>query len=399
MRILIANNRYQQQGGEEGVVRAEAELLLRHGNAVEILEENNSDIQGPLQAIQTAAQCIYSLNSANRMRESIRKFRPDLVHIHNFFPKLSPSVHHACYRAGVPVVQTLHNYRLLCPGAFLLRDGRVCEDCLGKKLALPAVQHRCYRESLGASAALATMLGVHRSIGTWSRTVTRFIVLTEFARQKFSEGGLPPERMSVKPNFLLSDPGQGPGDGGYALFVGRLSPEKGLDTLLSAWRRLPAAPPLKIVGDGPLSALVRAATAEQPAIQWLGRRSGEEVRALMSQAAVLVFPSVWYEGFPLVFAEAFAAGLPIIASRLGAMSELIDEGRTGFLYPPGDADALARKIDSVFTESSLLISMRQSARAVFEARYTAEKNYAMLMDIYRAACAEIPGGRRRRAAA
>jgi glycosyltransferase involved in cell wall biosynthesis len=399
MRILIAHNRYQQQGGEDGVVRAEAELLLKHGNAVEFLEEDNSNIQGPSQAIQTAVQCIYSLNGARKMRQSLRKFRPDLVHIHNFFPKLSPSIHHACYQAGIPVVQTLHNYRLLCPGAFFLRDGRVCEDCLGRKLAFPAVQHRCYRDSLGASAALTSMLAVHRAIGTWSRTVSRFVVLTEFARQKFSEGGLPLERMFVKPNFLLTDPGRGPGDGGYALFVGRLSEEKGLETLLSAWRQLSVAPPLKIVGDGPLAATVRAAADVQPAIQWLGRRSAQEVRDLMAHAAVLIFPSLWYEGFPLVLAEAFAAGLPVIAARLGAMAELVEEGRTGLLFAPGDAAALARQVEDAFSESSPLASMRATARAVFEARYTAEKNYAMLMDVYHSACAQGRGGQRRRAAA
>jgi glycosyltransferase involved in cell wall biosynthesis len=388
MRILIAHNRYQQEGGEDGVVRAEAELLRKNGNTVELLEEDNSSINGLSQAVRTAAQCVYSFRSADRMREVLSNFRPDLVHIHNFFPKLSPSIHHACYRAGVPVVQTLHNFRLLCSGAYLLRDGKVCEDCVGRKLALPGVQHRCYRNSTGASAAVAAMQAVHRALGTWSRTVARFIVLTEFARKKFSEGGLPLERMVVKPNFLLSDPGEGPGDGGYALFVGRLSEEKGLKTLLSAWRQLSCAPPLKIVGDGPMAATVRAAEIEQPAIQWLGRRSSEEVRELMAHAAVLVFPSTWYEGFPLVFAEASAAGLPILATRLGAMQELIEDGRTGLLFSAGDATALARQVEHVFSAQSPLASMRPAVRATFEARYTAEKNYAMLMEIYRSVCTE-----------
>lgn len=388
MRILIAHNRYQQEGGEDGVVRAETELLRNHGNVVELLEEDNFSIDGMSQAIRTAAQCVYSRRSAARMRKALSSFRPDLVHIHNFFPKLSPSIHHACRRAGVPVVQTLHNFRLLCPGAYLLRDGRVCEDCVGRRLALPAVQHRCYRNSTGASTALATMLAVHRALGTWNRTVSRFIVLTEFARQKFSEGGLPLELMVVKPNFLLSDPGIGPGDGGYALFVGRLSVEKGVETLLSAWRLLPCAPLLKIVGDGPMSIAVRAAELEQPAIQWLGRRPAEEVRELMAHASVLVFPSTWYEGFPLVFAEAFAAGLPVIASRRGAMEELVDDGRTGLLFSAGDAKDLARQVEYGFSGLSPLVSMRPAVRATFEARYTAENNYAKLMEIYHSVCSD-----------
>lgn len=390
MRILFVHNRYQQAGGEDRVVLAESSLLRAKGHEVELMEEDNDDILGWADAAITAGRAVYSFSAAREMRRRIARFKPDLVHIHNFFPRLSPSIHYACHRAQVPVVQTLHNYRLLCPASTFLRDGKVCEDCLGKAIPWPAAQHGCYRQSRGASAAVANMLALHRAAGTWNRTVTRFIALTEFARRKFVEGGLPAEKIMVKPNFVDPDPGMGRGTGGYALFVGRLSEEKGIRTLLSAWSQLRSGERLKIVGDGPLAREVKSAAAAMRTVEWLGSRSGDEVQELMGDATVLVFPSICYEGFPLVLVEALAAGLPIIASRLGAMEELIVEGNTGRLFTPRKAGELTTLLEWALSHPEHLKKMRQNARKTFINDYTADTNYARLSEIYKSSTNAIP---------
>ena len=332
MRVLVAHNRYQQQGGEDVVAEDEISLLRAKGHEVDVLEEDNDNIGGWGSAAATALSCVYSSSSARAMRQKLDQFKPDLVHIHNFFPALSPSVHYACLKAGVPVVQTLHNYRLLCPASTFQRDGRICEDCLGKLVPWPGVQHACYRQSRLASAAVANMLAVHRMLGTWRRAVTRFIALTEFGRRKFISGGLPQDKLMVKPNFVRLDPGVGTGGGGYALFVGRLSAEKGVETLLAAWNQSSPTRALKIVGDGPLAPIVKDAALRNSAIEWLGLCSKETVLGMMAHAEALIVPSVWYEGFPLVVSEAYATGLPVIVSRIGGLPELVAEGRTGMLF-------------------------------------------------------------------
>jgi glycosyltransferase involved in cell wall biosynthesis len=229
------------------------------------------------------------------------------------------------------------------------------------------------------------MLAIHRALGTWARMVDVYIALTEFARRKFIEGGLPAERIMVKPNFVTPDPGVGSGRGGYALFVGRLAQEKGLDTLLGAWRRLGGTAPLKIVGDGPLASAVAADVRGLAEVQWVGRQAPDQVRALMKEALVLIFPSRWYEGFPMVIVEAFAIGLPVVASRLGSMSSLIEHGRTGLHFRPGDEEDLAAQVAWAFAHPAEVEAMRGQTRREFEARYTADHNYEALMEIYQAA--------------
>ena len=261
----------------------------------------------------------------------------------------------------------------------------MCEECLGKSIPWPSVKKACYRNSRAASAAVAIMLSVHRALGTWGRSVSRFIALTEFARDRFIVGGLPAEKISVKSNFVYPDAGIGSGGGNYALFVGRLAEEKGIGTLLAAWNRLSIKPRLKIIGDGPLAPEVAAAAATHPEIEWLGSRSMEEVSRAMDEASVLILPSTWYEGFPLVVAEAFAAGLPIIASRIGGVAEVVSDGNTGWLVSPGDPDELGNAISRAFSLREELQAMRLQARAEFERKYTAEANYARIMTIYAAA--------------
>lgn len=392
MRIIVLHTHYQQPGGEDQSVAAEVALLREKGDEVQPLTFHNRDLEG-LPSWKQAALTLWNREAYCRVREAIRAQRPDIVHIHNTFPLASPAVVHAAKAEGVPVVMTLHNYRLLCVNALFFREGRVCEDCLGR-LPWRGVVRGCYRGSPLASGVVAAMLTTHRALGTWARGVDVYIALTEFARRKFMEGGLPAEKIVVKPNFVHPDPGPGEGKGGYALFVGRLSPEKGVRTLLRAWERLKGIP-LKIVGDGPLRAemedLVRGGGLE--GVEMLGRRPREEVLGLMREAGVLVFPSECYENFPMTVAEAFACGLPVVASRLGAMAGIVEDGRTGLLFAPGDAEDLAAKVAWLFSHPEELARMRREARAEYEAKYTAERNYQLLMEIYGQA---LEAGHRRR---
>jgi glycosyltransferase involved in cell wall biosynthesis len=294
---------------------------------------------------------------------------------------ISPAAYDAAHAEGVPVVQTLHNFRLICPNALFFREGRICEDCLGKSVPWPGVVHKCYRGSLSASTTVATMLTVHRARGTWQNRVDQYIALTEFSRSKLIEGGLPADLIAVKPNFVYPDPGVGRGSGRFAIFVGRLSEEKGLGVLLEAWKELNV--PLKIVGDGPLASKLSDAPS---AVQWLGRRSAQEVYELIGAASLLVLPSQCYENFPRVIAEAFAKGTPVLASRLGAMAELIEDGRTGLHFQPGDAADLAAGVRKFWNlPSEKVDEMRRAARQQFEEKYTSDANHRILLSLYESA--------------
>ena len=382
MRILQLHNFYKIAGGEDVVVRSEKNLLEAHGNSVALLDVDNDAIASKFSQAMTAVNAIYSPASKQRVLQEINRFQPDIVHVHNFFPLLSPAVYDACREARVPVVQTLHNFRLFCANSFFYRDGKVCEDCMGKFFPTPAVIHNCYRDSRIGSAVVGTMQTVHRIRGTWRDRVDRYIALTDFARNKFIEGGLPANKITVKPNFVSVDPGCGEGQGNYALFVGRLSPEKGLETLLAAWEKLGDRIGLKIIGDGPLSPTVEQAANRIPGVEWMGRQSRDQLQAFMKNAQVLIFPSLWYETFGLVVIEAYAAGVPVIASNLGTMSLLIDPGRTGLLFRAGDPQDLQERIEWILSHPLEVKKMRQEARREFESKYTATQNYQQLMEIY-----------------
>jgi len=382
MQILSVHSRYQIRGGEDECHEAEQSLLRLMNHSVEIYEEHNDRVAA-IGKVALAMRTIWSTESYKALSSLLKSQTYDVVHVHNFFPVISPSVYYAAKDSRVPVVQTLHNYRLLCPNALFFRSGQVCEDCLGKPVPYPGVINSCYREDLAASAVTATMLSLHSAMHTWTEMVDVYIALTEFARQKFIQGGLPADKIAVKPNFVHPDPGIGSGSGGYALFVGRLSVEKGLDTLLSAWEHLGDKIPLKIVGEGPLSDMVAAAAVRQPhAIEWLGRRPMPEVHELMGEAKMLIFPSKWYETFGRVAIEAFAKGTPVIAANIGAIAELVEHGRTGLHFQPGDAVDLATQVEWALTHPTDIAKMRLEARAEFEAKYTAIQNYHKLMEIY-----------------
>jgi glycosyltransferase involved in cell wall biosynthesis len=373
----MVHNAYQHRGGEDSVVEAEIELLRGRGHAVEFYGRDNDEV-ADASRLSLARQTFWSTRTSEDIGRLIAAFKPDVMHVHNTFPLISPSLYWAAARAGVPVVQTLHNFRLLCPQAMFLRDGKVCEDCLGR-VPVPAVVHGCYRGSRATTAVLGGMLGLHRMLGTWQNKVTRYIALNAFCRQKFIQGGLPAERILLKPNFVdFAAPAEQKREG--FLFVGRLSAEKGLNVLLEAVSQAPELS-VSVAGTGPQANLLAA----ERAVRALGALDGEGVRTAMSGALALVLPSIWYENFPRTIVEAFGCGLPVIASRLGALAEIVEDGVTGLLFEPGNPQDLAQKMRWAQANQARMAEMGHAARLEYEARYTAAGNYEMLMGIYKEA--------------
>lgn len=382
-KVALVHNRYQQPGGEDVVFSSEAALLAARSHDVVSFSLDNAAIE-QMGRLQLATSSFWNRAVHRELGRLFREARPEVAHFHNTFPLISPAAYYAARDHGVAVVQTVHNYRLICPAGTLYRQGAICEECVGRATPWPSVVHGCYRASRAATAVGAGMLAFHRSLGTWNNLVDAYIALTSFARRKLIEGGIPESKIVVKPNFLGADPGVGEHAGRFALFVGRLTPEKGLETLLEAWERLDGAYPLKIVGGGPLEALV---AKPRQGVEWLGRQPVGRVHALMRDASFLVFPSEWYEGFPMTLVEAFATGLPVIASALGSIAEIVADNKTGRLFAPGDSCDLAAAVEWSLSHPRELVQMSRHARQEFENNYTAERNYELLLDIYRRAMA------------
>jgi glycosyltransferase involved in cell wall biosynthesis len=395
MRVLLVHNNYRTSApsGEDAAVRNEQRMLENRGVEVFAFERCNDDIDESSLMAKTAmaVNTIWSQRSRSQLRKVVSDLCPDVVHVHNTFSMLSPSVYGACKAEGVPVVQTLHNFRFFCPAALLLRDGKPCEDCLDRSL-LQSVRHRCYRGSVAATATLATMLVLHRAIGTYSRDIDCYITLTQFARRKAVKGGIAAHKLVVKPNFVPDPPSPGRGGGRYIAYVGRLLEGKGTETLVAAWRHLPSVK-LKIVGDGALRpALEAIAQCERLNIEFTGVQDRTGVLETIENAELLIVPSECYEGFPMVIAESFACGTPVLASRIGSLEELIDEGVTGRKFTAGDPEDLAQAVRVMLADETGLRHMRANARAYFDAHLTAEQNYAQLMKIYSEVIAEADRG-------
>jgi glycosyltransferase involved in cell wall biosynthesis len=392
MKILIAHNAYQHRGGEDAVVDAEISLLREHGHEVEIYRLHNDALK-QMSGAAAAVSAVWSHRSSGDIDHLCDRFAPDVIHVHNTFPLISPSLYWAAARRAVPVVQTLHNFRLLCPQAIFLRDGKICEDCIGK-LPWRAVVRKCYRESAAQSAVVTGMLAVHRAIGTYRERVTRYIALNKFARDKYVEGGLPAARFRIKPNFAPSMQERSWNDRHGGLYVGRLSSEKGLEVLAGA-TRLAAQVPIEVIGGGPLEPLARQAFGDR----YLGFRPLDDIMRRMQTAQFMVLPSICYENSPRTIVEAFSCGLPVIASRLGALADIVTDGVTGLLFTPGDARDLAEKIAWAAAHPEQMAHMGQAARAEYEAHYTPERNHEMLMDIYEDAITAVHRERREHCAA
>ncbi len=383
MKVLVVHNFYQQPGGEDQVFASEVRMLEQAGHEVLRFTETNDRV-GEMGRLRMAAATVWNREAYQRVYALAREERPDIVHFHNTFPLLSPACYYAARNAGAAVVQTLHNYRLLCPAATLLREGRPCEDCVGRAVAWPGVRHACYRGSRTASAGVATMLAVHHAAGTWNRAVDAYIALTEFSRNLFVAGGLPASRLFTKPNFMAPDPGVGSG-GNFFLYAGRLSQEKGLDVLLDTWGLGSGLPPLKIIGDGPLGPWLRERIAGRVNVTWMGRLPHELVLEEMKNAKALILPSIWYENFPVSVVEAYATGLPVIASDAGTLPELVRDGDTGLIFQSGNADDLRSKVARLDSDPSFAHDLRRHARDAFERQFDRKRNVFLLLDIYRKA--------------
>ncbi len=386
LRILVVHESYAIRGGEDRVVEAETASLTAREQEVHRWAVHNSEIaEWPLpRKASLLWRTSWSRDSYRQLQALVARHRPDIVHFHNTLPIISPSAIHAARDLGVGVVMTIHNYRLLCPAATFLRKGRICEDCHAHSL-LRGILHGCYRGSRIQTAAVAIMLGVHRRLGTWTQCVDAFIALTDLMRSKLVAGGLPDERIHVKPNFVARPPSGEISREDYALFLGRLSAEKGIQILLEAVPHLDGTP-VKVVGTGPLEPLVRAAcNSLGPGIEFLGERPHAEAMQILSKSRLLVFPSLWYEGLPMTIIEAMARGVPVVATRLGAMAGMITDGREGLLFEPGNARDLSRCVKELSSDGDARERMSLAARATYEGNYSEERGHELLMDVYDAA--------------
>jgi glycosyltransferase involved in cell wall biosynthesis len=379
MRILIAHNAYQMKGGEDLIAALETSLLRNFGHQVHFHTVSNDSIKGFWGQVVTGWRTPYSKTALKEIKSIIKETQPDLVHVHNFFPLLSPSIYDACREMKVPVVQTLHNYRAICASGLFIRGGNICEDCI-KGTPYQAALYGCYRGSRLGSLFVARMIDLHHRRGTWSQKVNRFIALSEFSKNKFVESGFSSEKIVVKPNFANGGEYKTivDSDKKGALYVGRLSPEKGVNTLLQAWESMDF--PLRVIGDGPLMDILKMKASGNITI--LGSKKSRQVREEMACATFLVFSSECYENCPLTLIESFMQGLPVIASRMGVMEEMIKDRETGLLFTAGDAKDLAEKVRWAIEHPEEMARMGVNARKVYEQKYTPETNYRQLMTIY-----------------
>ena len=393
MKILQVHNFYGSSApsGETTVLEAERALLERNGHEVALFSRHSDEIrgQGAWGTVKGAASTPWNPFSATAVRRAVERFRPDVVHVHNTFPLLSPAIFSAIGHRAARVL-TLHNYRLYCPAAIPMRNGKVCTRCLDERRVWPALRNGCYRGSRLATLPLAASVALHRALGTWQRQMDAFIALTSFQKERMVHAGLPAERVHVKPNFFPGNPPVVPWQErrDAVVFAGRLSPEKGVECLVRAWRQWGReAPELRILGDGPLAGRLRRMAGDGAPVRFLGQLGAEEAQAEIGRARLLVLPSECFEGFPMVIREAFALGTPVAVSDIGPLPSIVEEGKNGVVFRPGDAGSLLAAVRNAWAHQERLEAMGRGARATFEARYTEAVNYQQLMAIYEQAMA------------
>jgi len=390
MRILLVHNFYGSAApsGENEVFEAEKMMLRSHGHEVAELTRHSDEIRtrGALGVLQGALATPWNPWMASAVRKVLGRLEPDVVHVHNTFPLISPAIFHAIGSRAARVL-TLHNYRLFCPAAIPMRQGRVCTECLDRRSSWPALRHGCYRGSRLATLPLAMNVALHRALGTWTKQVDAFVVLSEFQRLRMVEAGLPADKMYAKPNFYRGSPVLVPWETREpcVVFAGRLTAEKGVEGLLRAWRLWgAAAPELRIVGDGPLRDSLERIAPGLP-VRFLGQLSVPDAQAQIARSHLLVLPSECFEGFPMVVREAFAFGTPVAVSNIGPLPEIVQAGVNGLGFEAANPQSLAWELRRVWSQPRLLERLGKGARATYERNYTEAANYASLMKIYRQA--------------
>lgn len=392
MIIGLAHNYYGSAApsGENNVYESELTLLRQKSHTVIEFTRHSDEIRrrGVLGAVRGALSTPWNIFSRIKAEKLIKKVAPDILHMHNSFPLLSPAVFYAAKKSPTATVLTLHNYRIFCAAGILMHHGKPCTECLENRSVRPALRYRCYRESLAATIPMAAMIWLHRRLKTWERQVDAFVALTEFQKDLLCEAGLPRDRVFVKPHFYPNPPEPLPWAEreGKVLFVGRLGAEKGCHILLEAWQRWGAeAPHLEVIGDGPERLKLEATVANTSLggkVSFRGQLAFKDVQISLRRARLLVLPSLCFEGFPMVIREAYALGVPVAASRLGSMPCLIEEGVTGTLFETGNPDDLLEKVKKAWEKPRELETWGEAARSDFNKNFTADANHQTIMQIY-----------------
>jgi glycosyltransferase involved in cell wall biosynthesis len=395
MKVVLVHNYLRSSGpsGENLTYQEERDLLRKFGHEVVEFTVSNDDLEGSRWkgGLKAAFAAPWSFSAVSRLREVLHREQPQVAHVHNTFPLLSPSVFYAARGLPCATVLTLHNYRVFCAAGVPLRDGRPCIECLEKHSSLPALKYRCYRGSRVATLPLSLSVALHRAMGTWEKQVDAFVCLSEFQRDLIARTEVPPELLFVKPHCYLDPPSSLPWAEreDKVVFVGRLGPEKGVSFLLEAWRKWgDPAPLFEVIGEGPEESHLRHLAQESGIagrVVFRGRLPFNEGQRLLGRAKAVAVPSISYEGFPLVIREAFALGVPVVGSRVGSIQTLVSEGVNGALFEPGDASDLLSVMKRLWSDEGKLRALGQGARATFEAKYTADLNHQALMRIYDAA--------------
>ncbi len=383
MKILFIHNRYKQFGGEEVAVEQESELLSAKGHAVKVLFFDNEKLTSFYSKLTTALQAIYNFSSARKAKKAIKEFSPDIIHVHNLFFSASPSVLYVSKRNKIPVILTLHNYRLVCSNALLLRDNKVCELCVNKRLPLHGIRYKCYHNSMAASALVTAITGTHKLLNTWKNKVSVYIALNEFSRNRFLQSSLelPAGKMVTKPNFVF-DPGEGDaGRDEFFLFTGRIVKEKGVETLLNSFAAMQDKK-LVIIGDGPERISLQEQFKSCLNIEFRGYLNKPDVLTAMKRSKACICPSLWYEGSPLTILEAFATGTPVIASNLGSMKETIKDGYNGLHFIAGDINDLRAKVELLIQLTTNNKDLYKNARQTYLEKYHPEVHYNSIINIY-----------------
>ncbi len=381
MKILFVHNKYQLRGGEENVFENEIRLLEEHGHEIDCVIADNSSINSIFTKIRTGLLSFYNPFSSKLIRTKIAAFTPDVIHVHNFFPLISPSVFFRRVRGNVPVVMTIHNYRLVCANAMLFRKNDTCEKCIKKKFPVMGILYKCYRNSVFQTLAIVMMTSIHNLLRTWRKRVDRYICLTEFQKKKIlgSSLDLKTDQIKVKPNFVFDEGSQIRRKTPFFLYVGRLNIEKGIDIMIEAFKD--TGYKLNIIGEGSYEEYAKQNCKLQDNIEFLGVRDHDFVMGQMRVAKGLIFPSKVFEGFPMVIIEAFSCGMPVIASDIGSQAEIVKDGYNGLHFRMNDPEDLRRKIEILSSTTDNLFN--KNARGTFEKYYNEKENYRQLIHIYR----------------